>query len=197
LKRPATPWEDPAVLQAEIPVPNALRRPHHFVAATRDAAKGLKPRDDGRLEVGPRPGVVHLLVSREHLHRALLILQAIFKEAERHGYEVKATRRDQGETPGVGIVVRGHAYPLYIAEQPRCGDRRRSPALAAGKPLPTFLSRRSRATGAQTARQRPPVSIAALALGRRALELERGPTRAAGSEAGFGLRRARAPRRRR
>ena len=49
--------------------------------------------------------------------RALLIAQALLKEAERRGYEIKATSREQAEKPGVAIVVRGHAYQIYLAEQ--------------------------------------------------------------------------------
>ena len=55
--------------EAAVPVRDALRRPHRFVAATRDAAKGMKPDESGRLDVGRQPGVVYLHVSREQLRR--------------------------------------------------------------------------------------------------------------------------------
>jgi len=51
------------------------------------------------------------------LRRALLIAQAIFKEAERRGYAVEAIAdKGYGMHAGVAVVVRGHAYSIEITE---------------------------------------------------------------------------------
>ena len=47
-----------------IPVPQQLRWPHRLVAATRDAATGLRPGEDGRLRIGPKLGVFNVVASR-------------------------------------------------------------------------------------------------------------------------------------
>jgi hypothetical protein len=100
-----------------VEVPSALRRPHPYVTATRKSATGLRARDDGRLEIGPKSGVAHLLVSREQLHRALLVLQAVFTEARRCGYEIAASDKSgYGDRAGVAVVIRGHAYTIEISE---------------------------------------------------------------------------------
>jgi hypothetical protein len=39
-----------------------LRRAHPLVIATRDAAVGLRGGDDGRLMIGPRPGLAHMVI---------------------------------------------------------------------------------------------------------------------------------------
>lgn len=100
-----------------IAIPATLRRSHALVTVTKNAASGLRARDDMRIEVGPRQGVAHLLVSRAQLHRALCVLQAVLSEAERRGYEVRAVPRSgYGDRAGVAIVIRGHAYPIEISE---------------------------------------------------------------------------------
>jgi hypothetical protein len=108
--------EDVAV-EARISIPTELRRPHRLVAATRDAAVRLKPREDGRLEVGPRKGVAHLVVTRGELRRALLVLHAIAAEAIGSGYEIAAVDKDgYGHRAGVAVVIRDHAYTVEISE---------------------------------------------------------------------------------
>src|SRR5690242_6978461 len=98
-----------------VEIPSALRGAHPSVRATRDAARGLKQRDDGRIEIGPSPGIGHLVVSRGELTRALLVLQAVFNEAKRRGYEIAASNKSgYGDRPGVAVVVRGHSYPIEI-----------------------------------------------------------------------------------
>jgi hypothetical protein len=108
---------DRAVAEPTIPVPTGLRRPHPFVAATRDAAAGLKPAEDGRLNVGGREGIVWMRVTRARLHRALLVAEAILREAERRGYTIEPIKgRGYGHHSGVAVSVRGHAYSIEISE---------------------------------------------------------------------------------
>jgi hypothetical protein len=104
------------VVSSSIGVPETLRRPHRFVAATREASVGVKSDESGRLDVGRRPGVVYLHVSREQLRRALLIAQAVVAEAERRGWEVKPIEKSYNHRAGCAVVVRGHSYPFEITE---------------------------------------------------------------------------------
>lgn len=100
---------------AKVEVPAALRRPHRFVAATRQAANGLKPDETGRLDVGRRPGVVYLHASREQLRRSLLIAQAVVAEAGRRGWESRSVEKSYNHRAACAIVVRGHSYPFEIS----------------------------------------------------------------------------------
>ena len=76
-----------------------------------------RPREDGRIEVGPQEGVAHLVVSREQLRRALLVMQAIFGEARLRGYGVQPIPKDgYGARAGVGVAIRGHAYTIEVTE---------------------------------------------------------------------------------
>jgi hypothetical protein len=99
-----------------ITVPASLRGAHPIVAATRDSTSGLKPGDDGRLDVGRKHGVVHLQVSREQLSRALRILQAIITEAERRGYELVDVDKSYDHAEGVGISLGDRAYSIKLYE---------------------------------------------------------------------------------
>lgn len=99
-----------------IAVPEALRRPHRIVTATRDAFAGVKADETGRLHLRARAGVAYLHVSRDQLRRALLILQAIVAEAERRGWEIKPDEGGYGDKAGVGIRLRGHTYTVSITE---------------------------------------------------------------------------------
>jgi len=58
-----------------------------------------------------------VVVSRELLHRALRLLQAICKEAERRSWTVESVPRRYDHRPGIAIAVRGHAYPMEIHER--------------------------------------------------------------------------------
>jgi hypothetical protein len=110
-------WEDRRMADPTIPIPTELRRPHPFVTATRQAAATASQLEDGRIAVGGREGVVWITVSRQQLRRALLVAQAIFKEAERRGYEVKAVKKSSyGHHAGAAIAIRGHAYAIEITE---------------------------------------------------------------------------------
>src|SRR5437879_6373965 len=88
-----TSQKDRLVTPNSVTVPERLVRPHPFVAATRDAAGGLKVGEDGRLRIGGREGIVYVVVSREQLQRALRILEALLKEAERRGYELRGIQK--------------------------------------------------------------------------------------------------------
>jgi hypothetical protein len=58
------------------------------------------------------------VVSREQLHRSLLILQGLFVEAERRGFDVQAVDKSGYDArAGVAIVVREHPYAVEITEQ--------------------------------------------------------------------------------
>jgi hypothetical protein len=104
-------------MSSPVEIPSTLRGAHPFVRATRDAARGAKQRDDGRIEIGPRRGIAHLVVSRGELPRALLVLQAVFNEAKRRGYEIGASDKSgYGDRAGVAVVVRGHLYAIEITE---------------------------------------------------------------------------------
>jgi hypothetical protein len=87
------------------------------VTATRRAVAGAERRDDGRLDIGRRPGVAHLVVSRAQVHPALLLLQGIFREAEQRGWRIVSVERERyGSAAGVAIQVREHRYPIEIVE---------------------------------------------------------------------------------
>jgi hypothetical protein len=101
---------------AVVPVPAALRRPAAFIRATDNAAKGLKPDESGRLDIGRRAGVVYLHVSREQLRRALLIAHALITEAGRRGWDVRPVEKGYSHRAGCAIVIRGHSYPFEIVE---------------------------------------------------------------------------------
>ena len=101
---------------AEVHVPPTLRRPHPFVTTTRDAARGARTDEQGRLQLGGAEDVARVTVSRPQFHRALLLLQGLFVEAERRGFEVKVANDSWNRGGCVAIVIRGHAYPVSISE---------------------------------------------------------------------------------
>lgn len=86
------------------------------MTVTRDGFSGVKPDETGRLQLRARAGVAYPHVSRDQLRRALLILQAIFAEAERRGWEIKPDDGGYGEKAGIGIRLRGHTYTVSITE---------------------------------------------------------------------------------
>lgn len=100
-----------------IPIPLTLRGQHSAVRATQTAVGRAPRREDGRLDVGRRPGVCHLLVSRDQVRPALLLLQAVFTEAERRGYAiVPFDHQSYGPPAGVALQIRGHEYPIEVTE---------------------------------------------------------------------------------
>jgi hypothetical protein len=104
----------------EIPklvLPKDLRGAHPLVIATRDAARGLEAGDDGRLWLGPRSGVAHLVLSPSFLRRALLVLHALTRESIKRGWDVVSYSETRYRArPGIAIEVRGRAYPVEIHE---------------------------------------------------------------------------------
>jgi hypothetical protein len=66
-------------------LPLDLRGAHPLVAATRDAAAGVRPDADGQLRIGPRRGIANMHVSRSVLRRALLILHGLTSAALMRG----------------------------------------------------------------------------------------------------------------
>lgn len=112
-----TVTDSPAVPERAIPVPEQLRRPHHFVARTRDAAKGQRPGADHRIDLGRRAGILRLLVARENVRRALLLLQSLVAEADRRGMEVEAVEGERYNSgAGVGIGAHGHVTLVEVHE---------------------------------------------------------------------------------
>ncbi len=107
----STSTQDP-----KVHVPSRLNRPHRFVATTREAARGARTDEEGRLQLRWDDDVVRVAVSKAHFRRALLILQAVFAEAERRGLEVKVTKDPWAKRQAVAIVIRGHSYPVAISE---------------------------------------------------------------------------------
>src|SRR4051794_22449045 len=98
-------------------VPKRLVHPHPFVVATRSAAEGRNAELDGRLAIGPEPGVIHMQISRALLPRALRIAQAILVEAMRRGWAVERLADPRyHQRAGVAVVIRGHCYSLEIHE---------------------------------------------------------------------------------
>lgn len=104
-------------VESRVLVPPDLRGAHPFVIATRDVAVGLKPDDEGRIRIGPRPGVAYMVLDRAHLHRALRLLQGILREAIRRGWGVVPyDRPSYDDHLGVAIEIRGHRYPIEFYE---------------------------------------------------------------------------------
>ena len=97
-----------------------LRRAHPFIRATRSAARGLRPALDGRLVVGERPGVVRMIVSRDRLHRALVLAHSLVAGATRRTWSIEPYSKDRyGDHPGVAIVIGEHHYPMEVHEETR------------------------------------------------------------------------------
>jgi hypothetical protein len=98
-------------------VPSRLVRPHPYVVATRDAILLQRVEDDGRLRLRPRPGLVHMAVSRPQLRRALLYVQALIAAAGAQGLEVRPTPHERyGDRRGVSFGRGAHFYPIQLVE---------------------------------------------------------------------------------
>jgi hypothetical protein len=97
-------------------IPSTLRSPHRVVTATREAAVGLSPAADGRLEIGRIPGIAHLKVSREQLRRALVVLQGTLRGAGARGWEIVDVKKAYDHPAGIGIAVRGEVHRIQIFE---------------------------------------------------------------------------------
>jgi hypothetical protein len=80
--------------------------------------KGAKPEPDARIRINARAGIARLVVSPQQLQRALLVVQGIYAEAERRGYEVQAVEKTHYDSrAGIAIAANGHAYAVEITEQ--------------------------------------------------------------------------------
>jgi hypothetical protein len=102
---------------SQVQIPLTLRGQHLSVRVTQNAVSRAARREDGRLDVGRREGIVHIVVSREQVRSALLLLHAVFGEAERRGYSVVPTKHESyGPPAGVAIEVRGHRYAVEVTE---------------------------------------------------------------------------------
>jgi hypothetical protein len=98
-------------------LPKDLRGAHPLVIATRDAAAGLEGGHDGRLWLGPRVGLAHLVLSRSLLRRALLVLHGLTRESVKRGWEiVPYPEKEYGRKAGIAIELRGYRYPVEIHE---------------------------------------------------------------------------------
>ncbi len=100
-----------------IAVPKQLRNPQPAIGASRKAATTTRRDDTGRLRIGPQPGLMHCIVTRPLLGRALRIGQALITEAQRRGWEIAPFPGAYEQHAGIAMVVRGHTYPFEIHEQ--------------------------------------------------------------------------------
>jgi hypothetical protein len=124
---PPPPAEVPAAGRSDA-IAEDLRRAHPFIRATRSAARGLHPALDGRLLVGGRPGVVRMVVSRDRLHRALLLAHSLVAGATRRGWSLEPCSKDRyGDHPGVAIVIGEHHYPMEVHQWLEDRARRSDP----------------------------------------------------------------------
>src|SRR5215216_3231525 len=100
----------------ELEIPDRIARRHRVLAATREAFRAATPHDDGRVRVGPRKGLVTLLVSPAGLQRALRALHAVFREAERRGWRVEGSDATDGRRAGAGVALLGRVYVVEVKE---------------------------------------------------------------------------------
>ncbi len=116
---PPQPAAVPAASRSDT-IAEDLRRAHPFIRTTRSAAGGLRPALDGRLVVGSRPGVVRMVVSRDRLHRALVLAHSLIAGATRRAWSIEPYSKDRyGEHPGVAIAIGEHHYPMEVHEETR------------------------------------------------------------------------------
>jgi hypothetical protein len=100
-----------------IVIPADLRGAHSIVRATRDAATGARAEADGRITIGPSPGLVYCQVTRDALQRGLLVVQALLTEAERRAWGVVSLDKGYSDRAGAGIAIRGHEYRVELHEK--------------------------------------------------------------------------------
>lgn len=98
----------------KVPVPARLpARPHPIVAATREAATPAQ----GWVNTRRTPGVAHISVAKPSVPRALRLLQGLFAEAERRGYQTTTTSGDRTCAGGSAVVIDGHRLEVVLAEE--------------------------------------------------------------------------------
>lgn len=105
-----------------VTVPETLRGAHLVVRRTREAAESAQIDQYGRISPEPRAGIVHVLVSKAQLHRALLILQGIFAACEAAGLSIEEFNggyHAHSASPGAGVQVEEFVYPVEIRETTR------------------------------------------------------------------------------
>ncbi len=101
---------------AKVPVPTRLPgRPHPIVTATREAATPTS----GWVNTRRKAGVAHISVARSSVPRALRLLQGLFAEAERRGYQTGTTGGDRTCAGGAAVVIGGHRFEVVLAEERR------------------------------------------------------------------------------
>ena len=107
---PLPPALDPT---PTVEVPDALRRPDPLVRETRAALKGGHADEYGRLRT--HKASLDLHVSKQSLHRALRIANALIRAARHVGFEVEVG----GERSHARFLVEGEAVPFGIHEPSR------------------------------------------------------------------------------
>jgi hypothetical protein len=111
------PVKRPKIQAPKFAPPKDLRGAHPLVIATREAVSGSDTMRDGRIWLGPRAGVAHLVLSRPLLRRALLVLHGLTREVIKRGWDlVSYGKTSYGAKPGIAIEIRGDRYPVEIHE---------------------------------------------------------------------------------
>jgi hypothetical protein len=101
--------QDNAVIVA---VPEDLRSCHPLVSATKKSLESVKP-DETHLCRAMGNGTLQVRVSRSSMHRALRLLEALIRAAERLGWKVES----MGERPSLDIIPAEDAVSLVLSEK--------------------------------------------------------------------------------
>jgi hypothetical protein len=70
-----------------------------------------------RASYGPSDPLRPLAVGREHLHRGLLVMQAIADEVERRGHEIRESKPHASRITEFEIVIRSYGLAITILEK--------------------------------------------------------------------------------
>lgn len=95
-----------------IVVPENLHGCHPLITATRKSLESRKAREDG-LVWASGPGTLRIETSRESMHRALCLMEALIRGAEANGWKVEAT----GETSGTEVFIGEESVSLEMKEK--------------------------------------------------------------------------------
>lgn len=98
-------------LQA-IPIPENLHGCHPLVTATRKSMESQKPGED-RLAWATGKGTLGIETSRESMHRALCLMEALIRAAEEKGWKVEG----KGDRAGTEVIVGEESVSLEIREK--------------------------------------------------------------------------------
>jgi hypothetical protein len=82
-------------------VPENLHGCHPLITATRKSLESLKPGENG-LVWASGPGTLRIETTRESMHRALCLMEALIRGAEANGWTVKAGSEKSGTTVVIG-----------------------------------------------------------------------------------------------